>query len=47
MPYKLTATLPDNVTDYKKYHITFTDKMEESLDFNDASSRSRSGDGER
>ena len=31
VPYKLTATLANNVTDYYKYHITFHDEMEESL----------------
>ncbi len=34
VPYRLTATLAKDVTAYKKYHITFTDKMEESLDYN-------------
>ncbi|MBR3224898.1 MAG: isopeptide-forming domain-containing fimbrial protein [Atopobiaceae bacterium] len=34
VPYKLTATLPKDVTAYKKYHITFTDKMEKSLTYN-------------
>ncbi len=28
VPYKLTATLAKDVTAYKKYHITFTDKMD-------------------
>ena len=31
VPYKLTATLANNVTDYYKYHITFHDEMEDSL----------------
>ena len=34
MPYRLKATLADNVTDYVKYHITFHDYMDEGLDFN-------------
>ncbi|MBQ3305521.1 MAG: isopeptide-forming domain-containing fimbrial protein, partial [Clostridia bacterium] len=33
VPYKLTATLADNVTDYVKYHITFHDTMDEGLTF--------------
>ena len=33
VPYKLTATLADNVTDYLKYHITFHDTMEDGLTF--------------
>ena len=34
VPYRLTATLADNVTDYKNYHITFKDHMETGLTFN-------------
>ena len=34
VPFKLTATLADNVTDYKTYHITFTDEMEKGLTLN-------------
>ena len=34
VPYKLTAKLPNDVTSYKKYHITFSDKMESTLDYN-------------
>ena len=34
VPYKLTATLADDVTSYKKYHITFEDQMEDTLTFN-------------
>ena len=34
VPYKLTATLADNVTDYLKYHITFKDEMEKGLTLN-------------
>ena len=37
VPYRLTATLADNVTDYVKYHITFHDEMEDGLDFNPGS----------
>ncbi|MBR6442555.1 MAG: Cna B-type domain-containing protein, partial [Clostridia bacterium] len=37
VPYRLTATLADNVTDYNQYYITFHDEMEDSLDFNDIS----------
>ena len=33
MPYKLTATVADNVTDYRTYHVIFHDEMEETLDF--------------
>ena len=33
VPYKLTATLADNVTDYRGYHITFHDVMEKGLTF--------------
>ena len=33
VPYKLTATLAKDVTEYWKYHVTFHDKMEESLTF--------------
>lgn len=33
VPYKLTATLAKDVTAYKSYHITFTDKMEKSLTY--------------
>ena len=33
VPYKLTAKLPNDVTSYKHYHITFTDQMEKSLTF--------------
>ena len=31
VPYRLTAKLADNVTDYVKYHITFHDTMETGL----------------
>ena len=34
VPYRLTAKLADNVTDYKNYHITFNDVMEKGLTFN-------------
>ena len=34
VPYRLQATLADNVTDYLKYHITFHDIMDEGLTFN-------------
>ena len=34
VPYRLQATLADNVTDYLKYHITFHDVMDEGLTFN-------------
>ena len=34
IPYQLTATLADNVTDYREYHITFKDTMEKGLTFN-------------
>ena len=37
VPYKLTATLADNVTDYRNYHITFKDEMEKGLTFNGVS----------
>ena len=33
VPFKLTATLANNVTDYKTYFVTFSDVMDESLDF--------------
>ena len=33
VPYKLTATLANNVTDYLQYHVTFHDKMEKGLTF--------------
>ncbi|MBR3159462.1 MAG: isopeptide-forming domain-containing fimbrial protein, partial [Atopobiaceae bacterium] len=33
VPYKLTAKLPGDVTNYKQYHITFTDQMEKSLTY--------------
>ena len=33
VPYRLTATLADNVSDYYKYHITFEDEMETGLTF--------------
>ena len=36
VPYRLTAKLADNVSDYYKYHITFTDEMDEGLTFNAA-----------
>ena len=35
VPYKLSAVLADNVTDYHKYRVTFHDEMEESLTFNE------------
>lgn len=38
VPYQLTATLPDNVTDYLKYHITFHDEMDEGLTFKEITS---------
>jgi fimbrial isopeptide formation D2 family protein len=31
--YQLTVKLPDNVTDYYQYYLTFHDKMEDSLTF--------------
>ncbi|MCR4751420.1 MAG: isopeptide-forming domain-containing fimbrial protein, partial [Eubacterium sp.] len=34
VPYKLTATLPSDVSEYYKYHITFHDVMENTLNFN-------------
>ena len=34
VPYRLQATLADNVTDYLKYHITFHDTMDNGLTFN-------------
>nr|AHF25645.1 collagen adhesin [uncultured bacterium Contigcl_24] len=34
VPYRLTAKLADNVSDYQKYHITFHDTMEKGLTFN-------------
>ena len=37
MPFRLIATLADNVTDYKTYRITFSDTMEKGLDFNEDS----------
>ena len=37
VPYRLTATLADNVTDYRNYHITFKDEMEKGLTFNGVS----------
>ena len=33
VPFKLTATLAEDVTGYKKYHITFVDQMDKSLTF--------------
>ena len=33
VPYKLTAVLANNVTDYLQYHVTFHDKMEKGLTF--------------
>ena len=33
VPYRLLATLPDDVTAYKRYHICFEDKMERGLTF--------------
>ena len=33
VPYRLTAKLAKDVTEYRQYHITFWDRMEESLDF--------------
>ena len=33
VPYKLTAVLANNVSDYVKYHITFKDEMEKGLTF--------------
>lgn len=33
VPYKLTAVLPLDVTDYYRYHITFCDTMEKTLKF--------------
>ncbi|MBR3159325.1 MAG: BspA family leucine-rich repeat surface protein, partial [Atopobiaceae bacterium] len=38
VPYRLAATLPHDVSNYKRYHLTFTDKMESSLDFNEVTS---------
>ncbi len=32
VPFKLTATTADNVAAYKKYHITFQDKLSDGLD---------------
>ena len=37
VPYRLTATLASNVTDYRKYFIIFHDTMEPSLDFSGVS----------
>ena len=37
VPYRLTATMADNVTDYRNYHITFKDEMEKGLTFNGVS----------
>lgn len=33
IPYRLTATLANNVAEYSSYHITFHDTMDKSLDF--------------
>ena len=33
VPYQLKAKLASNVTDYKEYHVTFHDEMEEGLTF--------------
>ena len=33
VPFRLTATLANDVTSYRKYHITFNDKMEHGLTF--------------
>ena len=44
VPYRLTATLAQDVTSYKKYHITFTDQMEDSLDFNEVTSVTVNGE---
>ena len=44
VPYRLTATLADNVTDYRNYHITFTDEMEPSLTFNEITSVTVNGE---
>ena len=37
VPYKLTATLAENVTAYLKYYIEFIDEMENGLTFNEVS----------
>ncbi|MBP3893393.1 MAG: isopeptide-forming domain-containing fimbrial protein, partial [Atopobiaceae bacterium] len=37
VPYRLTAITAEDVTSYKKYHLTFKDRMEESLTFNEDS----------
>lgn len=34
IPFKLTATLPSNYTDYTTYHLTFHDKQSAGLSFN-------------
>ena len=38
VPFRLKATLADNVTDYKTYRITFSDTMERGLTFDGESS---------
>ena len=35
VPYRLQAVLPDDVTSYYTYHLTFHDKLEDTLSFND------------
>lgn len=36
VPFQLTASLAPNVTDFRRYHVTFTDQMEESLTFDES-----------
>ena len=44
VPYKLAATLANNVTDYLKYHITFHDEMEKGLTFDAVSKVTLNGE---
>ena len=34
IPYKLTATMPESITAYKKYQLVFHDKLSAGLDYN-------------
>ena len=34
IPYKLTATMPESITAYKKYKLVFHDKLSTGLDYN-------------
>ena len=34
IPYKLTATMPESITAYKKYKLVFHDKLSAGLDYN-------------